>query len=288
MRTALCAVIFLTVAFPLHAQEEPKQITFGERKDVDPAVSPDGKHLVYSSDRTGSFNIFMITFGTAGDLQLTQGKKDDRHPAWSPDSKKVVFTSKRTGNGDLYEMACDGSAGFLQLTDREEIETTPCYSPKETGLAFGSAPKKAVQFSTKMSVVFAKDKGGANNCTVLTDGGEPRISPDGKKIVFVSHRTKNKDIWLMNIDGGQQMQLTSDPKDDENPAFSPDGKRIVFVSNRTGNCDLWVMDADGSNPRQLTTDPAQETQPYWSPENYLYYVREAKQGQSNIFRIKAP
>jgi len=266
----------------------PKQVTFGEKRDVDPAVSPDGNHLAYASDRTGSFNIFMITFGSAGNLQLTQGKKDDRHPTWSPDSKKIIFSSKRTGSGDLYEMACDGSAGFLQLTDREDIESSPCYEPKGGGLVFASAPKKAVQFSTKMSVVRAEEKGKANNCKSLGDGDEPRVSPDGKKIVFVSHRTKNKDIWLMNVDGGQQMQLTTDPKDDEDPAFSTDGKKIVFVSDRTGNFDLWVMDADGANQRQLTTDPANESQPCWNREGYLYYVRETAQGKSNIFRIKAP
>lgn len=285
---AMLVMVTVLAGVPLWAQEMATQITFGERRDKDPVVSPDGNHLAFSSERTGAFNIFLITFGKEGYMQLTQGKKDDRYPSWSPDGKKIAFSSKRTGNSDIYEMAYDGSSGFLQLTDKEELEEYPSYDPRAGGLLFASAPKKVVQVRPKMSVVYADQKGQANNCRPLADGDEPRFAPDGKKIVFVSRRTKNNDIWLMNADGGQQMQLTTEPKDDENPAFSPDGRKIVFASNRTGNFDIWVMDSDGGNQRQLTTDPVDETQPCWSTGGYIYFVKKASDTKSNIYRIKAP
>lgn len=285
----LCALALISLlAAPTFAQEAPKQVTFGEKRDMDPMVSPDGSHLAFASDRTGHFNIFLVTFGKAGELQLTQSNKDDRYPNWSPDTRRIVFCSKRTGNGDIYEMSCDGSSGYLQLTDRVDLDEYPCYEAKRQGMIFASTPKRGLRLRPKMSVVFAKDKGQANNTVVLADGDEPRFSPDGTKIVFVSRRTKNNDIWLMNDDGGLQTQLTTDRKDDENPDFSPDGRKIVFASNRTGNFDIWVMDADGGNQRQLTTAPEDETQPSWSSGGYIYYTRRMGDRKSNIFRIKAP
>jgi len=281
-----CMLLSLAVGPAVSAQEAPKQITFGERRDMDPCVSPNGKQLAFASNRTGAFNVFLANLNDdkMGFFQLTQGKKDDRHPSWSADSKKIIFNSKRTGSNDLYEMAADGASGFLQLTDRKDIEEYPSYGSGGSRLLFASAPDKAIQLRPKMTVCL-QEKGSVRP---LAEGDEPRFSPNGNKIVFVSHRTKNNDIWVMNPDGSQQTQLTTDSKNDENPAFSPDGKWIVFSSDRTGNSDIWVMGADGANQRQLTTDPADETQPYWSAGGYLYYTRRASETSSHIFRIKAP
>lgn len=278
----------IMVAASALAQELPVQITFGNKRDCDPMVSPDGQHLAFASNRTGGFNIHLHTFGKSGVRQLTQSNKDDRHPNWSHDSKNIVFDSKRTGHGDIYEMSCDGGSGYLQLTDRPDIDLYPCYGKGDAGLLYATAPKKTVQLRLKTKVVYADSKGFANNVRELADGEEPRFSPDRRQVVFVSRRTKNKDLWLMGLDGGLQTQLTTHPKDDENPCFSPDGKEIVFASNRAGNCDIWVMNADGSNLRQLTSYPEDETQPCWSMGGYIYYTRKMGEGRSNIYRLKAP
>ena len=276
------------VAAAVGAQEMPTQITFGAKRDMDPMVSPNGDHLAFASNRTGEFNIFMLTFGKSGVFQLTQSNKDDRYPSWSPNSQKIVFSSKRTGKGDLYEMARDGSAGYLQLTDRQDLDEYASYTSDAKGLLYATAPKKVLQVRPKMKVVIADEKGRANSVRPLADGDEPRLAPNGRSIVFVSRRTKNNDIWLMERDGARQMQLTTDQKNDETPCFSPSGREIVFASNRTGNFDIWVMDADGGNQRQLTSDPADETQPCWSSGGYIYFTRKTAEMSSSIFRIAAP
>ena len=264
------------------------QVTFGAEADVDPAVSPDGKKLAFASDRTGDFHIYIATFGEAGVVQLTQSGKDDRNPAWSPDGAKIIFESKRTGHGDLYETAADGSSGYLQITDRPDIEAYPVYAPAGAGLLFATAPYKRLRLRTRLSLVVADSVGGASNPRVLTDEGEQAcFTPDGEKVVFVSHRTRNKDIWMMDAEGGLQTQLTNDQKDDENPCVSPDGEHVAFASRRTGNYDIWVMDIDGASPRQLTTGDADEKQPCWSSDGHLYFTREID-GKTNIFRAAAP
>ena len=87
-----------------------------------------------------------------------------------------------------------------------------------------------------------------------------------KRIAFTSLRDGgNRDIYVMDVDGGNQRNLTNHPDRDVEPSWSPDGKRIVFVSNRTRdlNRDIYVMDADGGNPRNLTNHPDDEEAPAW-------------------------
>jgi len=288
MKQATLILVILTVMLGAAAQQDVRQITFGAKQDRDPVVSPDGNHLVFSSDRTGNYDLYIHTFGEAGVLQLTRSPKDDRDANWSPDSKTLIFSSKRTGKGDLYKTARDGEGGYLQLSDRDDIEEFPSFAPRGDAVLFVRQPGKLLRRQSDKEVVLASGAGSISSARSLGEGYSARFSPDGKKVVFVSRRTKNADIWLMNADGGMQTQLTTSDKNDEDPFFSPDGKHIVFSSDRTGNNDLWVMDADGGNQRQLTADPANEIQPCWSSGGYLYYVKELSPGNSNIFRIKAP
>ena len=94
-------------------------------------------------------------------------------------------------------------------------------------------------------------------------------SPDGKRIAFGSQlRTKaSSDIFAMNADGTDIVQLTTDREIDEAPAWSPDGRRIAFNSFRGQRHRIWVMNADGSNQHPITgigTESAVD--PTWSPD----------------------
>ena len=91
----------------------------------------------------------------------------------------------------------------------------------------------------------------------------PSWSPDGRKLVFVSRRDGNAEIYVMNADGSGLRNLTRTPSDDLDPAWSPDGRAIAFVQKkcmpsrtRGDRCEtyLYVVNADGSGLRRLTTD----------------------------------
>ncbi|MEW5718746.1 MAG: DPP IV N-terminal domain-containing protein [Chloroflexota bacterium] len=75
---------------------------------------------------------------------------------------------------------------------------------------------------------------------------------DGKRILFVSDRDGNVEIYVMNADGSNQTRLTNNPARDVYPLWSPDGTRIMFVSNRDGAFEIYVMHTDGSNVIRLT------------------------------------
>jgi hypothetical protein len=89
------------------------------------------------------------------------------------------------------------------------------------------------------------------------------------KIVFVSDRDGNSEIYTCNTDGSNITRLTNDPGNDGQPAWSPDGTRIAFISDRNGISGLYIMNADGSNvvQRTFSVDPNGILgHPTWSPD----------------------
>jgi TolB protein len=87
------------------------------------------------------------------------------------------------------------------------------------------------------------------------------------KIVFVSDREQQPtDIYVIEGDGSNEVQLTDTPGREQGPTWSPDGSRIAFADLRDGNEDIYVMAADGSDVRRLTDDPAFDGDAAWSPD----------------------
>ncbi len=91
------------------------------------------------------------------------------------------------------------------------------------------------------------------------------------KIVFESNRNGSWDIYAMNADGNNLVQLTDDPADDRDPAGSPDGRKIAFHSNPDGifgSHHIFVMEADGTGVRNLTRNKGISNcrNPSWSPD----------------------
>lgn len=85
-------------------------------------------------------------------------------------------------------------------------------------------------------------------------------------VLFETNRDGNLEIYLMNPDGSQPMNLTNHPDTDTFAAWSQDGTKIAFVSRRDGNNEIYVMNADGSNPTNLTNHPDSDYFPVWSPD----------------------
>ena len=69
-----------------------------------------------------------------------------------------------------------------------------------------------------------------------------------QRLLFSSNRDGNWEIYMMNADGSNQINLTHHPADDRGPVWSPDGKRVAFFSNRDGNEEIYVMYSDGPEP----------------------------------------
>ncbi len=90
---------------------------------------------------------------------------------------------------------------------------------------------------------------------------EPTPSPNGKKVVFTLRTTDmeankgRKDLWMMDIDGSDMIQLTQNEASDFSPSWSPDGKCIYFLSTRSGSVQIWKIPVNGGEAMQVTDLP---------------------------------
>ena len=96
----------------------------------------------------------------------------------------------------------------------------------------------------------------------------PKISPDRTKVLFISNRDGNNEIYVMNLDGSDLRRLTNNKTEELYANWSPDGSKIVFESSsQIGvESDIWIMNADGSNQHNLTSYPGLDMRPVFSPD----------------------
>jgi TolB protein len=152
----------------------------------------------------------------------------DISPAWSPASKKLAFVSNRSGNPQIYIQNMD-SGKVRRLTYEGNYNTQPSWSPHNT---------------------------------------QPSWSPQGDKIAYASFGDNHHNIFVIDVEGRQPIQLTYESGDNEAPSWSPDGSLIVFSSTREGPSRLYVMTASGTDQRRLLVLDGEQTNPKWSMNDF--------------------
>lgn len=123
-------------------------------------------------------------------------------------------------------------------------------------------------------------------CLFLATRAEA-VPPANGRIAFESQRTGNSEIFSMDPDGTDQINLSNNAANDENPSWSPDGKRIAFDSFRDGNREIYVMNADGSNQTRLTFLSATDMDPSWSPDGTKIAFQSSRDGTLGIYVMNA-
>ena len=177
---------------------------------------------------------------------------------------------------------------------------TPTARPAATLVPLAQLPQKIAFATTRDGnfEIYAMKPDGSDPVNLTrnpaADDQDPCWSPDGTRMAYTSVRYENAqtrygnaDIYVMNADGSNPVDLTRNPAFDAQPSWSPDGRRIAFVTDRDGNAEIAVMNADGSNVQRLTTAPGMDLQPAWSPDGTRIAFMSDRDGNSEVYVMNA-
>jgi Tol biopolymer transport system component len=263
--------------------------------DRNPAVSPDGKTLLFSSQRNGSdknknFNIWKMDLVTRQAVPLTNDQDFNNvnmpGSSWNAATNKICFTSNLDDNDEIYTMDPDGN-NLNRVTHYPTAQDQqPTFSPYGTLITFQSDKYRNREIYT-IDVESLQVGTLTNNSA---DDVKPNWSPLGDKIVFQTNRNGNWEIYTMNADGTGQTNITNDPAaEDTDPSWSPDGTKIVYASTHGGldEPEIFVINADGSGePEQITDYAGYDGAPSFAlPDGKWIYFESDRDGNLDIWRI---
>ncbi len=305
-----------------------KQLTFGG-ENAEAYFSADGKQLIFQSTRDGRGcdQIYTMNVDGSNVKMISNGDGRTTCSYFYPGAKRILYSSTHLGDKQCPPRP-DFSKGYVWAvypsfdiftakpdgSDLKQLTNTSGYDAETTIRLDG---KKLVFTSMRSGDldIYSMDVDGKNVRRLTNelgyDGG-PFWSYDGKQIVYRAHHPKTDqqkadytdllkqnlirpttlEIWVMNADGSNKRQVTSNGKANFGPYFFPDGKRIIFSSNmddpRGGrNFDLYKINTDGSGLERITFNEAFDGFPMFSPDGKkLVFAsnRNAKtQGETNVF-----
>jgi len=241
-----------TIAYPVFngtdydiyfGQADGSGTQFFQADASQPAFSPDGSRIALHSwiaDKRG-----LMTMDVSGGNQiLVSTFIEDQLPTWNLDSSTIILLSRRSGDrkSELFRVSSSVDRGESILVGEGEYPTIG----RGGQLVFKGWGNTGIGLRTSSADLTAVD-----NLTDINEDTAPAISPDGERIVFMSRRDGNWEIYTVNVDGSGLARLTDDPADDGLPTWSPDGNVVAFVSNRGGSWAVWAMTPIGNDQQKL-------------------------------------
>ncbi len=221
----------------------------------DPDWSPDSARIVYVSNVSGNFEIWMMNADGSGQRRVAGTSGWDYFtPRWSPDGAQLAFSRCNVTLGfplycDLDVMNADGTGRHI-LVGSHRFNLDPDYSPDGKRIAFDS---DRAGLTSAIWVVNAAGGSPRRLTDPKLEAFWPQWSPDGRDILMTSHCClPGSQIFVMQANGSRLRQLTdlSDGRQAYFATYSPDGSQIVLASDLQrpgGFSDLYTMNADGSD-----------------------------------------
>jgi len=220
------------------------QITFDEAIEEYAAWLPSGDEILFSRERAGLRKVFRKNVVTGEEEQLTKGGYDEIQPTCSPDGRTMLFVRARASQVKLEPGDVFGV--FLD----GDIWDLDLASGKETKL--------------------------------IENAFNPDWSPDGKRIAFDASWVGPRRIWVVDSQGHNPQQLTSDSSEavtHVRPRWSPDGTKIVFQNIERTKFDVRIVDLSNGRSLWVTNDAVQDINPVWSPSGRVRLLLVLSRGR---------
>ncbi len=198
-----------------------KQLTHSKGYDAEATLSPDGKKMIYTSDKDGDIDLYVMDLKTGKEKRITNTLGYDGGAWFSPDGKKIIWRASRPRSE-------------AEVKEYKELLAENLVAPTNMEVFIADADGKNVKQVTNF--------GNAN--------WAPAYMPDNKRIIFASNHQSRRgfpfNLFVINEDGTGLEKISAEKSFDAFPMFSPDGKKIIFCSNRNngGTRDTNIFIAD--------------------------------------------
>ena len=248
--------------------------------DLSPAFSPDGRLLAFVRTQIdGRQDVAVVTVEGGRVRRLAREQKGVTGLDWTADGDEVVYAANRDGAAGLWRVGLGGG------------------DPRWVSLGADAGEIAAPSVGRSGGVVFARQRVRSQVVEVGPDGTvravlpstrddrQPTVSPDGRRLAFVSTRSGSHEVWTAGPDGQGADRLTDfGGARVSGPRWSPDSRRVVVSARADGDADIFVV-LPGGETRQLTDDPADDVAPAWSRDGQWITFASDRGDEWQIYRI---
>ena len=270
--------------FDLSGHRTALATTTGEDHDLYPRLSPDGKILAYARYSShGVAELFVQAMQTpSSPHKLTSDKKAIQGLTWTPDSRHLIFSSNRSGSFQLWSISANGDDLRIEPTDSSSA-AEPAMAPSGGWLLYVESHvnwniwREAIDGSSHLPPQRLISSSGRNY--------DPRYSPDGRRIAFVSDRSGSMELWVADSEGKDEKQLTHlNVPWLGGISWSPEGDQIAFDARPQDHSAIFLIAATGGEPRLVEHNAYEERMPSWSSDGKSLYFNSNRDGSLAAWR----
>jgi Tol biopolymer transport system component len=285
-----------------------RRITRGDRDDIQPAWSADGKTVWFARANLASGYLapgdvlgFYYEGGDVWSLDVSNAVEgpfenepvkvidDAFNPAPSPDGVQIAFDADRSAARRIWITDARGRNPIQLTTDESEavVHVTPRWSPDGKRIAYRRVEKTRAD----IEVIDVASRIVQRVTSDAFNDLDPAWSPDGRHLYFSSYRGGGLNIWRVDVaraDVTAPEQITTGAGDDMQPSLSPDGRRLAFAVQSL-NSDLWTIPLDPASgriagePRAMVATTREDSRGAWSPDGRTIAFNSDRLGDMNIW-----
>ena len=271
---------------------EKRQLTFPKANvaDLDPAISPDGRHLLFRRDGTpfsGEFHRVALKPGAIPDgdpVRLTTTIHAGT-ASWTPDSREILFAAR----GSLWRV--DGIRGGTpaRLPYIGQDGLTPVVSRLPDGsqrlvYIHSFSDTNIWRVDTSAAGVAATAPPAVAIASTRSDS-IPNLSPDGRRVTFLSNRSGESEVWVAALDGSQATQVTFLALLPGFPRWAPNGNQIAFHGDPQNRADVLTVPAQGGTAVVVSAKNAGGGFPSFSRDGQWIYFASAEPPRNRIWKM---